>query len=513
MAGSNDALAIKYTDESYVTRQGFFAALGSSLVSRLWDGVENYRLAHSAPLGLKTISGLPFRLTRTVALSAKYAAFKAKLEEVKSSYDSFPSDGEEKETAIRQASYECLRRAAELEKVRISEPSLKAMANLIYRDAQPGHEGVLAYRDFMRGALGARLDDTDSYFAGVYAAMCGVDVEGLVSFYRLEDPATPYGSTSYAGFAPHEEIERLMEEFSFFVSNEPLDDVEKAILSLYFIVYVDPFVAHNPLMAVTIAKRLLADSFLGEAALLLPLEAALLPSNRQREMFLEAQKKGDFTYCYLYVIETLTPLLDNLLNLFVSIKREAYRKEFASIPKEQEPIAETPSLVETEASAPLHEVEEVTSNPAPVLEEVAEEPERPGEEEGEVADIYVEEDVDEEENPKKKAFEAVPELETLPTASYSVFAPKASLSDKEVKMAARYLLETHPQLNRQQALFFASHSTLGRYYTVQDYKKTMKVAYETARTSMDRLAACRLYRKYRIKNKYVYTPSKPGEKE
>ena len=75
MAGSNDALAIKYTDESYVTRQGFFAALGSSLVSRLWDGVENYRLAHSAPLGLKTISGLPFRLTRTLALSAKYAAF------------------------------------------------------------------------------------------------------------------------------------------------------------------------------------------------------------------------------------------------------------------------------------------------------------------------------------------------------------------------------------------------------------------------------------------------------
>ena len=104
-------------------------------------------------------------------------------------------------------------------------------------------------------------------------------------------------------------------------------------------------------------------------------------------------------------------------------------------------------------------------------------------------------------------------LETIPAASYSVFAPKASLSDKEVKMAARYLMETHPQLNRQQALFFASHSTLGRYYTVQDYKKAMKVAYETARTSMDRLAACKLFKKYRIKNKYVYTPLKPGEKE
>ena len=41
----------------------------------------------------------------------------------------------------------------------------------------------------------------------------------------------------------------------------------------------------------------------------------------------------------------------------------------------------------------------------------------------------------------------------------------------------------------------------------------MKVAYETARTSMDRLAIAKLYQKLRIKNKYVYTLRKAGEKE
>ena len=510
MAVANEALASKYTDENYVTRSGFFTALGSSLVSELWNGVEQYRLLHSEPQGIKTINGLPFRLTKTKVLAKRYEEFTSKLLELQKAYDSFPSDGEEKETAFRQASYECLKRAAELEKVRISEPSLKAMANLIYRDAQPGHEAVLAYRDFMRGNLGANWTDSDAYLGQVYTAMCGV--EELVTFYRLDDPQTPYGQTAYAGFAPHEEIERLMEEFAYFIEDAGDDPVVKAFLALYFIVYVDPFVAHNSLMAALFAKKLLQESLLGEAALILPIEAVLIPNAKQREMFLEAQKKGDFTYCYLYCIETLTPLIENLLNLFVSVKRDAYKKEYAAIPKEQEPASVPPKMVEAPASAPLHEVEKVEEKPvAPVLEEVEEEI-SPRQEE-EISDIYVEEDEPEEVSEKKKAFEAVPELETLPATSYSVFAPKASLSDKEVKMAARYLMETHPQLNRQQSLFFASHSTLGRYYTVQDYKKAMRVAYETARTSMDRLAACRLYKKYRIKNKYVYTPSKPGEKE
>ena len=508
MAGNNDALAAKYTNEAYVTRQGFFAALGSSLVSRLWDSVESYRLVHSQPSGLKTITGLPFRVTMTEPLKRKYEEFAKRLLQVKEAYDAFDKDSDELESAIRQASYECLKKGADLEKVKVSEPSLKAMANLIYRDPQPGHEGLLGYRDFMRGYVGASSDDPDTFFADVYAAMCGV--EELVSFYRLQDPQVPYGQTSYAGFAPHEEIERLMEEFSYFLQYESLDLVEKALLGMYFLVYVDPFVAHNPLMAVVLAKKVLQRDLLGDAALLLPFEAALLPSPKKQEMFLEAQKKGDFTYAYLYMIEAITPALENLLNLFVSIKREAYKKEFASIPQEQEVQTPAPAMVETPVPEPPHVVEEVPPSPSAVLEEIGK-PEPKIEPKPEMIAEPLQEE--EEENSKKKMFEAVPELETIPASSYSVFASKPSLSDKEVKMAARYLMETHPQLNKQQSLFFASHSTLGRYYTVQDYKKAMKVAYETARTSMDRLASCKLYKKYRIKNKYVYTPLKPGEKE
>lgn len=91
--------------------------------------------------------------------------------------------------------------------------------------------------------------------------------------------------------------------------------------------------------------------------------------------------------------------------------------------------------------------------------------------------------------------------------------PKSSFSDKEIKQLARYIEETHPMLRKSQAAFYASHCSIGRYYTISDYKSCAKCAYETARTSMDRLAEEGLYKKLKLKNKYVYTPRHSGEEE
>jgi hypothetical protein len=85
------------------------------------------------------------------------------------------------------------------------------------------------------------------------------------------------------------------------------------------------------------------------------------------------------------------------------------------------------------------------------------------------------------------------------------------LSDKEIKEYTQYLLETNPALNKNQASFLANHCTMGRYYTIQQFKKFTRCAYETARTSMDKLAQERYYSKLQVKNKFVYTPIKKGE--
>ena len=81
------------------------------------------------------------------------------------------------------------------------------------------------------------------------------------------------------------------------------------------------------------------------------------------------------------------------------------------------------------------------------------------------------------------------------------------LTKSEIKDYVRYLLETNPSLNKKQASFYASHCTNGRYYTIQQYKAFTKCVYETARTSMDKLAEEGYYKKLQFKNKFVYTPS------
>ncbi len=86
----------------------------------------------------------------------------------------------------------------------------------------------------------------------------------------------------------------------------------------------------------------------------------------------------------------------------------------------------------------------------------------------------------------------------------------SGLSEKEEKEYARYLLETNPLLTKGQARFYASHCTMGRYYVIQDYKRHARCAYETARTSMDKLAELGYYSKLQVKNKFVYTPKPRG---
>ena len=64
----------------------------------------------------------------------------------------------------------------------------------------------------------------------------------------------------------------------------------------------------------------------------------------------------------------------------------------------------------------------------------------------------------------------------------------------------------YPSLSRAEAYFYARHCTMGKYYTISQFKNEIGCAYETARTSMEHLAASGYYRKEKFKNKFIYTP-------
>ena len=505
MALASNNLPFKYTDENYVTKQGFFSALGSSLVDRLWDSVVKYRDIHASKTMLRSITALPFFVTETEVLKDKFQAFRAKLLSLKEQWDRFIGE-EEKEKAFRLALYSCLKDACSLENIHASEPMLKAMISGIYREDDPTHVPLLAYRDFLKGNVGHAFGSVDTFFADVFSSLSGT--EELVSFYRVSDPGSIYTTVLLGRVydcAPYIEIENMMNNLETFVASDKLLDVSKALLATYFVDYVQPFVSHNALMSISLGKRMLQD-ILGDVALILPLEKVLLDKPRSKELYVETQKTGDFTYVLLRMIEVLDPLLDSLLNDWVKLRTDALRREFNSMPVEELPHQEEVPLEELPTPEEPPRPVEVSAPPQPILEEKEEEPE--------IEELPLEEEKPVAPRPRPRTVDAsVPAIESLPETSKVYLSPRPSLSDKEVKMAARYILETHPELNRQQALFFASHSVPGRYYSIQDYKKTMKVAYETARTSMDRLAGSKFYKKLRIKNKYVYTPRTAGEKE
>ena len=508
---NTEQLYSRFTDLNYVTKQGFFSALGTSLVEKLWDGVVNYRLAHAERSRLRTVGQLPFTLTCTEALKAKYDLFFKKLTSLKEEFERFEAMPEERGKAERSAYYANLRTACDIEGLKLSEPTLRAMLTPLYRDPDGSQTLVVGYRDFLRQDACVAFADCESFFVELYGALSGT--AELTTFYRVSDSTV--GSGRAGDYVRYNDIDSLVQSLEDFVASDPMNAFAKAFLAMYFIDYVVPFAEHNALAGIALGKKMLDRAGLGEVAYLLPLEPLLVRNAKAKEPFDETAKTGDFTYVMLYFIETLTPLMDNMLNEWTKIRTDALRREFRSQMTE-EPVPEAkPALTPVEVKQPEHKPVEVeTPKPeTPVVEEAphpipAEPILEPEPEEEEEVDIFVEEDA-----PAAPKVEEVPVLESLPFDSRSVFAPKASLSDKEVKMAARYIVETHPDISKQQALFFASHSTTGRYYTIQDYKRTMKVAYETARTSMDRLAQAKLYKKLRIKNKFVYTPRTPGEKE
>ena len=80
------------------------------------------------------------------------------------------------------------------------------------------------------------------------------------------------------------------------------------------------------------------------------------------------------------------------------------------------------------------------------------------------------------------------------------------LDEKDAARIEENLLEINPKLKRGEAYFYARHCTIGKYYTIAQYKKTLGCAYETARTSMDHLVYEGYYRKEMLKNKFIYTP-------
>ena len=464
-------IAIKYTDETYATHRDLQNALRMSLIGDFWKDIEEYRKENAKRLLIKTIGGQPFYYVETPSLKAKYNSYLSLLERYHNAYDELYDLPSVKKRVDKAFLENALNNMAKLSGLDVSDPTLKAIASAMYDNFGSGDAGELSlltgYRDILKGFANSNSFDNDTLFRD-YAYLLGE--EELTSFYREIDNA-PQASRGYSisdrfyEEAPAEKIDMLMDALFAFHSVDPTPSFYKAIMTGYYLLYVKPFDNANQALAVLSLKRILG----GHGTEYLPFELSFMDSPRLSEINKEIQSSGDLTFLIMHLIEQTTPTIRMMLDKIATEKRASLEEEAYTpkVEKKPDPIPEP---------APKEEAEEVKEE----LEEV----------------------------------EQLEEMQVAPSKiELALSAPAESMSDKDIKDAARFLLETHPMLRKQQALFFASHCTMGRYYSIQDYKRYSKCVYETARTSMDNLAREKLYKKLKIKNKFVYTPIRQGDNQ
>lgn len=491
-----EPVVYRVTDARYLNELLFRMEMRMVGSDAVWKKVLQYRASHRLFLApLETLLRAPCYFTMTEAISQKVEQGERMLRRFAESLEAGS------EELRRHALGRSLSAVNAFEECEMSPLAIKSVLNGTYRGNEDFHEPLLRYHAYLLELFSSRGEEAlpDEDFLGeALARMEGV--EELSSYYRSRDfdqrPSRLWRFSPSADFeyCPMDRIEEAMGNLFQSLRNEsPL--LVKALSVLFFVSWLQPFDSHNDSLAALSAKRLLASE-MGPGAYLLPVEPFLqdlrLDSNRTN-VLLETRRSGDLTYLLEPFLQRLSRETKDFEALEKSLAREA--REEPAAPEEVAP--EEPALPDEEGEA--------FEEPAETAPERKEEEEVPvlEEEEEEVLPI-----------PAKEA-PRPPRKETLPEPRRSAPLPgaKPRLSEKETREYAQYLMETDPELSRKQASFLASHLEEGHHYTIQQFKKFARCSYETARTSMDRLARAGYYRKGQVKNKFVYTPIAKGERQ
>ena len=537
MAYSN--IAMKYTDEAYATKGDLSRALHTSLISDFWAEVDRYRIDHSKKILLKSMDNRPFYFVETPALLSRVGNFIDLLNDYQEAYDALEDMPRTLESVDKRLTMNILKHALRAFDLKVSDASLKAIAGGYYGSlGGSDHDGKVlqGYLDCLKNIP---LDDHiyDSNLLGIHYGKLQGESE-LTSYYRTVDNVKQVANL-YAGFAhvykeaPAANIESLMDAMFSFEEVDTTKELYKAIAVAFFILYIKPFDNNNLALATLGLKSVLGGKGIGYV----PFETVFISDPRLEEISKESQLSGDLTYYLIRVMDMMTPLIKAMFDAISEEKRSGLDKEHY---QEDTPARPIPKMHQSAPSpapaiAPMPELE-----PEPEIEPEVHE-EMPHQEPAQ--DIYherfeAEDDpyaVHEEPEPvhyqapvepaiapikqpehqPKPVVKQTPVVERVPpapvTGELALTGIVEEPNEKQVREMARFLLETHPTLRKGQALFFASHCTLGRYYAIQDYKKYNRCVYETARTSMDALASEGLYKKVQIKNKYLYTPIRQGD--
>ena len=500
MAGND--LAMRFTEDKYATKNEVAKELRVVSADTFWSNILAYRSHFYHYLTVRTIEKNMLVFCGCPAINSLVNNIEMKLIRVNREYGMINPSSKQYRTINLKFNKKILKILNEAEQLNVDEGFYDSVIRHEVISAIPNNMLLVNYLKALayikRGYVNAIDED---FLAGLYGKLVGMDE--LVDFYRVSEDRNPENRVLIDRVytcAPTKLIDPMMGYLFNFISTSTLSASLKAIITFFYINYVKPFSKYSEEMAILMAKAILAHDAFGETVVDLPLEKLLLlPAEEAARVYVEVQKTADITYFVNYVFKYLSTYFDGFLDDITKSKVEELREDFYQTDEkiEEVPIPEPePAPVKENKYETIDlfassepEPEPVKPAPAPVKQV---EPVTTKQEEVEEPSV---------EQSKKKTVKVTYIQEELAVAYIPV-----ALDEKQAVLLEQDLLERDPELKKGEAKFYARHCTKGKKYTIAQYKKSLRCAYETARTSMDHLAELLYYRKEKIKNKYVYIP-------
>ena len=461
---ANIDLAVRFTENNYATKSEVSKELKISVIDGVWDKILSYRSPFYHYLSIKNVDKNQLRVCLCPTISSKVNNADAKLVHLLNEFNRLNSANRDSNYFEQECLIKCLQNVALKNNCSSDEQQIREVLK------GNGNRDLSYYLEGLKYIKKRHVNPIDiDYLADLYSAV--TNNNELTYFYRDFDGDEMSNSviSRVYKYAPHQLIEQMMNGLFSFIDHSNLSPISVALISYYYVSFVQPFKSGNEQIAILIAKSVLAHSGIGEFAVYLPLESLLNePIVEVAKRFHEVQVTSDVTYYFAYAIECANHYLDKMLDSIVEYSTTVIKNDFFQLdePKADEKVEEVAPVIETE------------EKPQPVIEKHVEE---------------------------VKKVEKVEEAISKPNGLAVSFIPE-ELDEKAASRLEKHLLEMDPRLKKGQAHFYARHCTLGMYYTIEQYRKAERCVYETARTSMDKLAEYGYYEKKEFGKKYVYTP-------
>lgn len=516
----NTNFAERFSNDQYLTYNQITVELKTTLIGPIWDKVLEYRGKFTLPLTLRTVDKSRYKVVLTPKITEKITTIERKLTKALISYSTFIQNEDYKRELEIIQTKNIISNIAAVYDVDVNENFYQRLVTHNLSTLTPSEMILNDYHRALTYLTTNVFAPLDKNFiiglADIFDAL-----ENANYIYRsqeVKDQSQKALVNRIFVAAPVNRIEEMVEDLLDFIQSSQASLFVKFVAIFFYFCYIKPFSYHSEEIALLFSKAFLQRGDLEALAPLLNLEILHDEAKEKLdEIMLEVKKSNDLTYLIVYIADLFVRQINQLEELMVEIRRkmisqERYQPE-PTITKAPEVKEVIPAPIKVEPV--IEKIEEEASLRFEQTNLLDQEEEKP-----QVTPIL--------EKPVVTATTPPPTLEVNPTYQVpptmvhkqdegvkletwmDIALPRVpvGLSEEDAQKIETHLREMDPSLSRSEAYFYARHCTIGKYYTISQFKESVDCAYETARTSMDHLANSGYYRKEKFKNKFLYTPVK-----